>query len=148
MPLTYNAIGATIGIGIHCDDRVMFNNEEINEMIKTIHLVICPRFDKNFKILLNYYRNNVYHKEIPIGDFYNDFKKNNEQEFLDFEKILKNSNNRLKFSEMKKVKIICTIGPSSLEETIIKKMDDSGVDLFRINLSHTRIDDLIPIAKI
>ena len=41
---------------------------------------------------------NVYHKEIPIGDFYNDFKKNNEQEFLDFEKILKNSNNRLKFS--------------------------------------------------
>ena len=97
MPLTYNAIGATIGIGIHCDDRVMFNNEEINEMIKTIHLVICPRFDKNFKILLNYYRNNVYQKEIPIGDFYNDFKKNNEQEFLDFEKILKNSNNRLKF---------------------------------------------------
>ena len=48
---------------------------------------------------------------------------------------------------MKKVKIICTIGPSSLEETIIKKMDDSGVDLFRINLSHTHIDDLIPIAK-
>ena len=25
-------------------------------------------------------------------------------------------------------------------------MDDSGVDLFRINLSHTNIDDLIPIA--
>ena len=48
---------------------------------------------------------------------------------------------------MKKVKIICTVGPSSLEETIIKKMDDSGVDLFRINLSHTRIEDLIPIAK-
>ena len=48
---------------------------------------------------------------------------------------------------MKKVKIICTVGPSSLEKTIIKKMDDSGVDLFRINLSHTRIEDLIPIAK-
>ena len=48
---------------------------------------------------------------------------------------------------MGKVKIISTIGPSSLEETIIKKMDDSGVDLFRINLSHTCIDDLIPIAK-
>ena len=47
---------------------------------------------------------------------------------------------------MKKVKIICTVGPSSLDETIIKKMDDSGVDLFRINLSHTNIDDLIPIA--
>ena len=26
-------------------------------------------------------------------------------------------------------------------------MDDSGVDYFRINLSHTNIDDLIPILK-
>ena len=48
---------------------------------------------------------------------------------------------------MKKIKIICTVGPSSLYETTIKKMDDSGVDLFRINLSHTSIDDLIPIAS-
>ena len=35
---------------------------------------------------------------------------------------------------MKKIKIICTIGPSSLDENIVKKMDDSGVDYFRINL--------------
>ena len=49
---------------------------------------------------------------------------------------------------MKKIKIICTIGPSSLDETIVKKMDDSGVDYFRINLSHTNIDDLIPIFRI
>tara|TARA_B100001248_G_C27387294_1_gene460345 strand:+ start:120 stop:2285 length:2166 start_codon:yes stop_codon:yes gene_type:complete len=48
---------------------------------------------------------------------------------------------------MKKIKIICTIGPSSLDEKIVKKMDDSGVDYFRINLSHTKIDDLIPIFK-
>ena len=48
---------------------------------------------------------------------------------------------------MKKIKIICTIGPSSLDETIIKKMDDSGVDYFRINLSHTNINDLIPIFE-
>jgi hypothetical protein len=67
-------------------------------MIKTIQLVICPRFDKNFKILLNYYKNNVYCKNIPIGDFYSDFKKNNMQEFLDFDKIIKNPNNLLKFS--------------------------------------------------
>ena len=98
MPLTYDAIGSMVGIGIHCDDRPMFNAEEINEMIKTIHLVICPRFDKNFKILLNYYKNNVYYKKIPIGDFYDDFKKNNKQEFLDFDKICKNPNNLLKFS--------------------------------------------------
>ena len=98
MPLTHDAIGSMVGIGIHCDDRPMFNAEEINEMIKTIHLVICPRFDKNFKILLNYYKNNVYCKKIPIGDFYDDFKKNNKQEFLDFDIICKNPNNLLKYS--------------------------------------------------
>ena len=48
---------------------------------------------------------------------------------------------------MKKIKIICTIGPSSLDETIVKKMDDSGVDYFRINLSHTNINDLMPIFE-
>ena len=48
---------------------------------------------------------------------------------------------------MKKIKIICTIGPSSFDETTVKKMDDSGVDYFRINLSHTNIDDLIPIFE-
>jgi len=98
MPFTHDAIGSRVGIGIHCDDRPMFNMEEINEMIKTIHIVICPRFDKNLKILFNYYRNNVYCKKIPIGDFYDDFKKNNKQEFLDFDKIFKNPNNLLKFS--------------------------------------------------
>ena len=98
MPQAHDAIGSIIGIGIHCDDRPIFSKEDIDEMIKTIRLVICRRFDKNFKILLDYYRNNVYHQEIPIGNFYNDFKKDNKQEFLNIKNILKNSNNRLKFS--------------------------------------------------
>jgi len=37
-------------------------------------------------------------------------------------------------------KIIATIGPSSLNKEIIKKMDQSGVDIFRINLSHTELN--------
>ena len=48
---------------------------------------------------------------------------------------------------MKDIKIICTVGPSSYDESIIKKMDESGVDLFRINLSHTSIDDFTSVAK-
>ena len=48
---------------------------------------------------------------------------------------------------MVKIKIICTIGPSSFDEAIVKKMDVSGVDYFRINLSHTNIDDLIPVFR-
>jgi len=42
---------------------------------------------------------------------------------------------------MKKRKIIATVGPSSMNKHIIKKMDDSGVDMFRINLSHTKMED-------
>ena len=40
------------------------------------------------------------------------------------------------------INIIATVGPSSMEEKIIKKMDKSGIGVFRINLSHTNISDL------
>jgi len=40
-----------------------------------------------------------------------------------------------------KQKIIATLGPSSFDKKIVNKMDESGVDLFRINLSHTNIND-------
>jgi len=39
-------------------------------------------------------------------------------------------------------KIIATLGPSSLSKDIVKKMDALGVDHFRINLSHTKIDTI------
>jgi pyruvate kinase len=42
---------------------------------------------------------------------------------------------------MKKITIITTIGPSSLDKNKVKKMDQSGADIFRINLSHTEIDN-------
>ncbi len=35
------------------------------------------------------------------------------------------------------IKIICTIGPSSLNDDILYRLKDRGVDFFRINLSHT-----------
>jgi pyruvate kinase len=38
--------------------------------------------------------------------------------------------------------IITTIGPSSLKENTIKEMEKWGADIFRINLSHTAIEDL------
>ncbi len=96
MPVTCNAVNANIAIGMHSDDVPIFTSKEIRDMVKTIHLVICPRFDKNFKILFNYYKNNVYAKKIPNGDFYNAFKMQNDQEFLDFNSILKNPNKKLK----------------------------------------------------
>jgi pyruvate kinase len=36
-----------------------------------------------------------------------------------------------------KIKILCTLGPASLAPGVIEGLDNQGVDLFRINLSHT-----------
>ena len=48
---------------------------------------------------------------------------------------------------MNRAKIIATLGPSSLSKEIVAQMDHLGVDLFRINLSHTNINDLEDIIK-
>ena len=47
----------------------------------------------------------------------------------------------------KKVKIMATVGPSSFDESIIRKMDLSGIDVFRVNMSHTNIEDLRDILS-
>jgi len=39
-------------------------------------------------------------------------------------------------------KILCTLGPASLNEQAILRLDDLGVNLFRINLSHTKLEDI------
>ncbi len=38
--------------------------------------------------------------------------------------------------------ILCTLGPASLNAETIQRPDQFGVDLFRLNLSHTRVDQL------
>ena len=39
-----------------------------------------------------------------------------------------------------KIQILCTLGPRSLDGDVITGLDAQGVDLFRINLSHTPLD--------
>ena len=41
-----------------------------------------------------------------------------------------------------KIRIFCTLGPSSLRPDVIQALDSRGVDLLRINLSHTAPDAL------
>ncbi len=41
-----------------------------------------------------------------------------------------------------KIKILCTLGPASFDPEVIKGLDERGVDLFRINLSHTPPEDV------
>ena len=44
-------------------------------------------------------------------------------------------------------KILATLGPSSLNNDIVKELTKKGVDLFRINLSHTKLKDVGKIIE-
>jgi pyruvate kinase len=39
-----------------------------------------------------------------------------------------------------RTRILCTLGPASMRPDVIRELDARGVDLFRINLSHTPLD--------
>ena len=43
-----------------------------------------------------------------------------------------------------KIKILCTLGPASLRGDVIRALEERGVDLFRINLSHTPPEQVEP----
>ena len=45
-------------------------------------------------------------------------------------------------------KIMCTLGPSSLNSRVIKRLSELNVDLFRLNLSHTPLDKLEEYVKL
>jgi pyruvate kinase len=44
-------------------------------------------------------------------------------------------------------KILATLGPSSLNDEVVKELTKKGVDLFRINLSHTQLGDVREIIE-
>lgn len=43
-----------------------------------------------------------------------------------------------------KRKVICTVGPASLKPRVIRRLEALGVTLFRINLSHTPLEEVRP----
>ncbi len=45
------------------------------------------------------------------------------------------------------MKILATLGPSSMEKAIVQEMDACGVDIFRVNLSHILVEDFERIVK-
>jgi len=45
------------------------------------------------------------------------------------------------------IKVLATLGPSSLNKVIVQDLTNEGVNLFRINLSHTSLDDVKEIIK-
>ena len=47
----------------------------------------------------------------------------------------------------KKIDILCTLGPASLNDRVISRLEELGVTLFRINMSHTSVSDLRDIIS-
>ncbi len=43
---------------------------------------------------------------------------------------------------LREIRILCTVGPSSADPRVIQKLDQAGVDIFRINFSHTNAEDI------
>jgi pyruvate kinase len=46
-----------------------------------------------------------------------------------------------------RTRIFCTLGPPSLDADVIRGLDERGIDLFRINLSHTPLDAVAPTIE-
>lgn len=44
--------------------------------------------------------------------------------------------------------ILCTLGPATFNHNSIARLSALGVSLFRINLSHTKIEDLAPLVEL
>ena len=42
----------------------------------------------------------------------------------------------------KKIKIICTLGPTSFKKKELQLLNSQKVDVFMINLSHTKLEEL------
>lgn len=49
--------------------------------------------------------------------------------------------------KIRKTKIICTVGPASKEVNILKKLITSGMDIVRINTSHSDSEEVIELVK-
>ena len=47
-----------------------------------------------------------------------------------------------------KREILCTIGPVSLKESVLKRLNELPITLLRINMSHTRLRGLPKAIKI
>jgi pyruvate kinase len=47
-----------------------------------------------------------------------------------------------------KIKILCTLGPASLRPDVLRGLDERGADLYRINLSHTSLEQIEPTIEL
>jgi len=46
-----------------------------------------------------------------------------------------------------KKEILCTIGPASLNESVLRRLNELPVTLLRVNMSHTKLSELPEVIK-
>ncbi|MBT6047236.1 MAG: sulfate adenylyltransferase [Lentimicrobiaceae bacterium] len=46
-----------------------------------------------------------------------------------------------------KVEILCTLGPASMNDRVIARLEEIGISLFRINMSHTKLSDVSAVIR-
>lgn len=46
-----------------------------------------------------------------------------------------------------KVEILCTLGPASMNDRVIARLEEMGISLFRVNLSHTKLSYVSTIIR-
>ncbi|MBM3580569.1 MAG: sulfate adenylyltransferase [Alphaproteobacteria bacterium] len=45
------------------------------------------------------------------------------------------------------IELLCTLGPASMNARVISRLEHLGVSLFRVNLSHTRLEDVERVVR-
>lgn len=45
------------------------------------------------------------------------------------------------------IELLCTLGPASMNARVIARLEHLGVSLFRVNLSHTRLEDVEQVVR-
>ena len=96
------------------------------------------------------YESSIYKKIIIDTDKLSKFKsikKIIKKCLIDRNYMIRPFNMLKKYSDMKKIKIICTLGPASYRKRILKILLKEKVDIFRINLSHTNTNQIKKIIK-
>jgi pyruvate kinase len=120
----------------------LYKNKENSYNINQISRLVGISVGSAFKILKNFEENSHVHiKKENNAILYQINLNNNARKLYEELEIKRNKENK------NKTKIVCTIGPSSENLVIIKKLVENGMDIARIDVSNHNQDSVSRITK-
>lgn len=101
---------------------------------------------RNYFIPIYYNINTKYQN---FNDFLGNINKINKKiiKYLFFSIFLCYTHIKLRGYNMRRTKIVATIGPSSIDYNVMRDLVLAGMNIVRINLSHAKLDDMTTILK-